>query len=66
MAVLATLQRSTTLTLDVAKTFIQKYVSRQQSSAAQNMVKIAALQKETDELAARVHTKKTQPLERLP
>jgi hypothetical protein len=60
--VLSTLQRSTTLTLEVAKTFIQKYVSRQQSNAAQNMAKITQLQQETAELAERVRTKRNQPL----
>lgn len=64
LAVLSTLQRSTTLTLEVAKTFIQKYVSRQQSNAAQNMAKIVQLQQETTELAERVHKKRTEPLVR--
>lgn len=64
LAVLSTLQRSTTLTLDVAKTFIQKYVSRQQSNAAQSMAKIVQLQEETAELAERVRTKRTKPLVR--
>jgi hypothetical protein len=66
LAVLSTLQRSSTLTLDVAKTFFQKYVSRQQSNAAQNMAKITQLQKETSELAERVRTKRSQPLVRTP
>jgi hypothetical protein len=66
LAVLSTLQRSSTLTLDVAKTFFQKYVSRQQSNAAQNMAKITQLQKETSELAERVRTKRSQPLVRAP
>lgn len=66
LAVLSTLQRSTTLTLDVAKTFIQKYVSRQQSNASKNVAKIAQLQQETAELTERVHTKRTQPLVRAP
>lgn len=62
LAVLHTLQQSSTLTLGVCKSFIQKYVSRQQSNAAQNMAKISQLQRETAELADRVHKKRTEPL----
>jgi hypothetical protein len=64
LGVLTTLQRSSTLTLEVAKAFIQDYVRRQQAKAAYNATKIAHLQQETSSLADRVAAKRTQPLVR--
>lgn len=66
MAILTTLQRSSTLTLDVAKGFLQQYVRRQQSKAEHHGSKIAQLQTETAQLAASVHSKRTEPFVRPP
>jgi hypothetical protein len=64
LAVLSTLQTSATLTLDVAKGFIQEYLRRQQGKAAFNAERIAALHAETEALKETVETKKTKPLVR--
>ena len=64
MAILSTLQRSSTLTLDVAKDFIQQYVRRQQNKAEFHGGKISQLQAETAQLEESVRRKRSEPFVR--